>query len=28
VLESFLLEKADQPKRAEDENWKSEFVLD
>ena len=28
VLENFLLEKADQPKRAEDENWKSEFVLD
>ena len=28
VLENFLLEKADQPKRAEDENWKTEFVLD
>jgi len=28
VLENFLLEKADQTKRAEDENWKSEFVLD
>jgi len=28
VLENFLLEKADQPKRPEDENWKSEFVLD
>jgi carbamoyltransferase len=28
VLENFILEKADQPKRAEDESWKSEFVLD
>ena len=28
VLENFLLEKAAQPKRAEDENWKTEFVLD
>ena len=28
VLENFLLAKADQPKRAEDENWKTEFVLD
>ena len=28
VLENFILAKADQPKRAEDENWKTEFVLD
>jgi carbamoyltransferase len=28
VLENFLLAKADQPKRAEDENWKTEFALD
>ncbi|MBM3808795.1 MAG: carbamoyltransferase [Acidimicrobiia bacterium] len=28
VLENFILEKAAQPKRAEDESWKSEFVLD
>ena len=28
VLENFLLEKAVQPKRVEDESWKKEFVLD
>lgn len=28
VLENFILEKAGQPKREEDESWKSEFVLD
>jgi carbamoyltransferase len=28
VLENFILEKADQPQRAEDESWKTEFVLD
>jgi carbamoyltransferase len=28
VLENFLLEKSAQPKRAEDESWKTEFVLD
>jgi carbamoyltransferase len=28
VLEDFLLEKADQPKRPEDESWRHEFVLD
>jgi carbamoyltransferase len=28
VLENFLLEKTDQPKREEDESWKKEFVLD
>ena len=28
VLENFILEKAAQPKRAEDESWKQEFVLD
>ena len=28
VLENFILEKADQPKRADDESWKKEFVLD
>jgi carbamoyltransferase len=28
VLENFILEKNDQPKRAEDESWKTEFVLD
>jgi carbamoyltransferase len=28
VLESFVLEKSLQPKRAEDESWKTEFVLD
>ncbi|MEO8679341.1 MAG: carbamoyltransferase [Vicinamibacterales bacterium] len=28
VLENFLLEKADQPRRAEDESWRHEFVLD
>ena len=28
VLENFVFEKPDQPKRAEDESWKREFVLD
>jgi carbamoyltransferase len=28
VIENFILEKADQPTRADDEKWKSEFVLD
>ncbi|MEO7156919.1 MAG: carbamoyltransferase [Vicinamibacterales bacterium] len=28
VIENFILEKADQPKRAEDQSWKTEFVLD
>jgi carbamoyltransferase len=28
VLEDFLLEKSAQPKREEDESWKTEFVLD
>ncbi len=28
VLENFVLEKSAQPKRAEDESWKTEFVLD
>ena len=28
VLESFVLEKSAQPKMAEDESWKKEFVLD
>jgi carbamoyltransferase len=28
VIENYILEKADQPKRAEDESWKREFVLD
>jgi carbamoyltransferase len=28
VIENFILEKADQPKRADDEKWKTEFVLD
>jgi carbamoyltransferase len=28
VIENFILEKADQPKRPEDESWKQEFVLD
>ena len=28
VIENFVFEKGDQPKRAEDESWKSEFVLD
>ena len=28
VLENFLLERAAQPKRAEDESWRKEFVLD
>jgi carbamoyltransferase len=28
VIENYILEKPDQPKRAEDESWKSEFVLD
>ncbi len=28
VLESFILEKGAQPKAAEDESWKKEFVLD
>jgi len=28
VLENYILEKADQPKRDEDESWKKEFVLD
>jgi carbamoyltransferase len=28
VIDNFIFEKADQPKRAEDESWKTEFVLD
>jgi carbamoyltransferase len=28
VLENFILERAAQPKREEDESWKKEFVLD
>ena len=28
VLENFLLERSAQPKRAEDESWRKEFVLD
>jgi carbamoyltransferase len=28
VIDSFIFEKADQPKRVEDESWKKEFVLD
>jgi carbamoyltransferase len=28
VIENFILEKVDQPKRADDEKWKTEFVLD
>jgi carbamoyltransferase len=28
VIENFILEKADQPRRPEDESWKKEFVLD
>jgi carbamoyltransferase len=28
VIENFILEKADQPKRVEDESWKTEFALD
>ena len=28
VIDNYILEKDDQPKRAEDESWKKEFVLD
>ena len=28
VLENYILEKVDQPKREDDESWKKEFVLD
>jgi hypothetical protein len=28
VLENFVLYQAAQPKRAEDESWKREYVLD
>jgi carbamoyltransferase len=28
VIENFILEKADQPRRPEDDSWKKEFVLD
>jgi len=28
VIENYILHKADQPKREEDESWKKEFVLD
>jgi carbamoyltransferase len=28
VIENYILDKADQPTRAEDEAWKQEFVLD
>jgi carbamoyltransferase len=28
VIENFIFEKIDQPKREEDESWKTEFVLD
>jgi carbamoyltransferase len=28
VLENFILERTAQPKREEDESWKTEFALD